>query len=51
MATVHPARATPDHVHAPDPRPAKGVKIAVGTAAALAAVVALALWAMVSALS
>lgn len=51
MPSVDPARATTDHANAPDPKPAKGVKIAVGLAVALLALVVLALWAMVRALS
>lgn len=50
MASAHPVRVTTDHSNAPDPKPAKGVKIAFGMAALLAALVALALWAMVQAL-
>ncbi|MDF3071390.1 MAG: hypothetical protein K0R38_6991 [Polyangiaceae bacterium] len=50
MASVQPARVTTDHANAPDPKPAKGVKIAVGFALALLGVVILALWAMVRAL-
>jgi hypothetical protein len=50
MATGERARVATDHATAPDPKPAKGVKIAVGVALALVAMVALALWAMVRAL-
>lgn len=50
MASVHPVRVTTDHANAPDPKPAKGVKIAVGFAVALLALVVVALWAMVRAL-
>lgn len=47
MATGEPTRVATDHSRAPDPKPAKGVKIAVGLVAGVLGLLLLAIWGIV----
>lgn len=44
MASTVPERVPTDHSGAPDPKPAKGVKLAVGIVCAVLALLLLAVW-------
>lgn len=50
MASPVPERVTTDHTGSPEPKPAKGVKLAMGVAGGVVALLLLTVWAIVHAL-